>query len=172
MSVDAFTGADLGPAVEAQIVKDMLRRTWPILPAVVLLVAVLAGANGAISVGYAMALVIVNFVLAAVMLTYAGRISFAALGAVALFGYLLRLGLLTVAVLAVRNASWFRPIPLGITIIVTHLALLIWEMRYISATLAFPGLKPVKATTSTSSDPKMSLSKPNQSNRAHVGAEE
>ena len=40
MSADAFTGADLGPAVEAQIVKDMLRRTWPILPAVVLIVAI------------------------------------------------------------------------------------------------------------------------------------
>ncbi len=158
MSADAFTGADLGPAVEAQIVKDMLRRTWPILPAVVLLVAVLAGANGAISVGYAMALVVVNFVLAAIMLTYAGRISFAALGAAALFGYLLRLGLLTVAVLAVRNASWFRPIPLGITIIVTHLALLIWEMRYISASLAFPGLKPEKAKSSSSTS---FLSKPN-----------
>jgi hypothetical protein len=170
VSADAFTGADLGPAVEAQIVKDMLRRTWPILPAVVLLVAVLAGANGAISVGYAMALVVVNFVLAAIMLTYAGRISIAALGAAALFGYLLRLGLLTVAVLAVRNASWFRPIPLGITIIVTHLALLIWEMRYISASLAFPGLKPEKAKTSNRK--RMSLSKPNQSNRAHAGAEE
>jgi hypothetical protein len=170
MSADAFTGADLGPAVEAQIVKDMLRRTWPILPAVVLLVAVLAGANGAISVGYAMALVVVNFVLAAIMLTYAGRISFAALGAAALFGYLLRLGLLTVAVLAVRNASWFRPIPLGITIIVTHLALLIWEMRYISASLAFPGLKPEKAKASNVA--KMSLSKPKPSNRAHAGAEE
>jgi hypothetical protein len=170
MSADAFTGADLGPAVEAQIVKDMLRRTWPIMPAVVLIVAIVAGANGAISVGYAMALVIVNFALAAIMLTYAGRISFAALGAAALFGYLLRLGLLTVAVLAVRNASWFRPVPLGITIIVTHLALLIWEMRYISATLAFPGLKPGKATASKMST--TSLSKPKQSNRAPVGAEE
>ena len=164
MSVDAFTGADLGPAVEAQIVKDMLRRTWAVLPLIVLLVLFAAGTSGAISVGYAMTLVVINFVLAAVMLTYAGRISFAALGAAALFGYLLRLGLLTVAVLAVRNASWFRPVPLGITIVVTHLALLIWELRYVSASLAFPGLKPSAA--------KKSSFQSNQSNRAPVGAEE
>jgi hypothetical protein len=31
---------------------------------------------------------------------------------------------------------------LGITVIVTHLGLLFWELRYVSASLAFPGLKP------------------------------
>jgi hypothetical protein len=33
-------------------------------------------------------------------------------------------------------------VPLGITIIVTHLGLLFWEMKFVSASLAFPGLKP------------------------------
>ena len=28
------------------------------------------------------------------------------------------------------------------TLIVAHLALLLWETRYVSASLAFPGLKP------------------------------
>ena len=28
---------------------------------------------------------------------------------------------------------------------ITHLGLLFWEMRYISASLAFPGLKPISA---------------------------
>ena len=31
---------------------------------------------------------------------------------------------------------------LGITVLVTHLGLLFWELRYVSASLAFPGLKP------------------------------
>ena len=33
-------------------------------------------------------------------------------------------------------------IGLGITIIVTHLALLIWEVRHVSGSYAYPGLKP------------------------------
>ena len=41
--------------------------------------------------------------------------------------------------------------PLGITIIVTHLGLLFWEMKYISASLAFPALKPKPASKETSS---------------------
>ena len=36
---------------------------------------------------------------------------------------------------------------LGLTIIVTHLGLLFWELRYVSASLAFPGLKPSPAST-------------------------
>ena len=63
------------------------------------------------------------------------------MGAV-LFGYLLRLGLIFLAVFLVHDASWFEKLPLGLTIIVTHLGLLIWELRYVSASLAFPGLKP------------------------------
>jgi hypothetical protein len=63
------------------------------------------------------------------------------MGAV-LFGYLLRLGLIFLAVLLVRHAVWVEPVPLGITLIVTHLGLLVWEMKYVAASLAFHGLKP------------------------------
>jgi putative NIF3 family GTP cyclohydrolase 1 type 2 len=47
-----------------------------------------------------------------------------------------------VAVLVVRDAGWFAAVPLGLTLIVTHLGLLFWELKYVSASLAFPGLKP------------------------------
>jgi hypothetical protein len=141
---DAFTLAPTSPAVEARITKDMLKRTVPFLPFIVLLVAGFGSRNGAISVAFAMILVIINFIVAAVMLTYAGRISFAALGAAALFGFLLRLGLLTIAVLAVKDQSWFRPVPLSITLVLTHLGLLVWELRFVSASLAHPDLKPVR----------------------------
>jgi hypothetical protein len=61
---------------------------------------------------------------------------------VALFGYIVRLGLMATAVLLVHNAGWFSAWPLGLTLIVTHLGLLLWELRYVSASLAFPALKP------------------------------
>jgi hypothetical protein len=62
--------------------------------------------------------------------------------ATALFGYLVRLAIIFAAVWVVRDASWVEIVPLGIAIVVTHLGLLFWEMRYVSATLAYPGLKP------------------------------
>lgn len=64
------------------------------------------------------------------------------MGAAAMFGFLLRLGLIMVAVLAVRDQPWVELVPLGLTIIITHLGLLFWELRHISSSLAFPGLKP------------------------------
>ena len=59
-----------------------------------------------------------------------------------LFGYLLRLGILFCAVVLVRDAGWVELWPLGLTLIVTHLGLLAWEARSVSASLAFPALKP------------------------------
>ena len=58
--------------------------------------------------------------------------------------YLARLALITAGVLAVHNQSWVSIVPLGLTIIVSQLGRLIWETRYVSASLAFPGLKPTK----------------------------
>jgi hypothetical protein len=60
----------------------------------------------------------------------------------AMFGYIARLALITVAVIAVHNQWWVEIVPLGLTLIVTHLGLLLWETRYVSVSLAFPGLKP------------------------------
>ena len=57
-------------------------------------------------------------------------------------GFLLRLGLIFLAVLLAKDAPWLELVPFGITLVVTHLVLLFWEMRHISSSLAFPGLKP------------------------------
>ena len=64
------------------------------------------------------------------------------MGGAAMFGFLLRLGLIFLAVLLVKDQSWIEMLPLGLTLIVAHLGILFWEMRYISGTLAHPGLKP------------------------------
>ena len=61
-----------------------------------------------------------------------------------LFGYLIRLGLIMVAVLLVRDASWISLPALGATIIVTHLGLLVWELKYVAISLAHAGIKPAR----------------------------
>jgi hypothetical protein len=53
--------------------------------------------------------------------------------------------LVTGVVLAVRHEPWIDLPTLAVTILGTHLALLFWEMRYVSASLAYPSLKPKEA---------------------------
>lgn len=139
---EMFTGRDLGPAPEREIATDMVRRALPAAPVILVLALAPWGVDGALSAAFAMAVVVVNFLLAAWVLAAASRISYGLLMGAALFGYLVRIALIGLAVWAVKDMSWVEPLPLGLTLIVTHLGLLLWELRYVSASLAFPGLKP------------------------------
>jgi hypothetical protein len=132
------------PPVERHVAVDMIRRSLPALPVLVAIGALFWGVSGALSTGYAIALVLLNFIVSAVALAWAASRSVVALMAVALFGFLVRMGLIAVAVLLVKDQWWVDLIPLGFTLIVTHLGLLVWEARHVSASLAFPGLKPAK----------------------------
>ncbi len=49
-----------------------------------------------------------------------------------------------VAVLLVRDASWISLPALGATIIVTHLGLLVWELKYVAISLAHAGIRPAR----------------------------
>ncbi len=138
----ALTTRDLGPAPEREVATDMVRRALPAVPLLVVAALLGWGVDGAASAGFAVAVVVANFLLAAWMLAAAARVSYGLLMGAALFGYLVRLALIGLAVWAVKDASWVEPLPLGLTLIVTHLGLLLWELRYVSASLAFPGLKP------------------------------
>lgn len=128
--------------VETELATDMVRRVLPVLPAIVILAALLGGSQGAWSALLAVAVVAVNFLLAAVSLSWAARISPVALMATAFGGFLARMGLVTAVILAVRHTSWISLMAFAITILATHLGLLFWEMKYVGATLAFPGVKP------------------------------
>ncbi len=68
--------------------------------------------------------------------------------AAALFGYLIRLALIFLAVWLVKDASSIRFPALGSTIIITHLGLLFWEMKFVAFSLAHPGLKPTTTKSS------------------------
>lgn len=142
MTAPVLTTRDLGPATERIVARDLVRRGVLVLPAAVGLGALLAGASGALSVGFALALVLANFWLSAALLAWAARISYALVMGVALFGFLIRLALVGAAVYAVRDQAWVAELPLGLALVAGHLGLLLWEARSVSASLAFPALKP------------------------------
>ena len=130
------------PEVERELAFGMLKRGVWFAPAVLLLATMVWGTEGASSAAVAIALVSVNLVLAALALSWAAKVSLTAIMAVSLGGFAVRMGLVTAVLFAVRDTGWVHMTALGICVLVTHLGLLFWELRYVSASLAFPGLKP------------------------------
>jgi hypothetical protein len=135
-----------GPAeprrAEIEVASDLVRRGLLVAPVILLTAGLWRGVDGLVSAAVAIAVVLVNFGIAAVTLSWASRISPNALLGAVFLGYALRLGIVLGAFLVVREQSWADIWVFGITLIVTHVGLLVWETRYVGLTLAAPGLKP------------------------------
>lgn len=134
-----------GPAPEVDVSLDLVKRGLMAAPVLIALCAVIWGGDGAFSSLYGVGLILVNFALSAGLIAVTARISLGLMMGAVLFGYLIRLGLVFAAVLLVRDAAWISLPALGATIIITHLGLLGWELKYLAISLAHPGLKPHRA---------------------------
>jgi ATP synthase I chain len=132
---------------EVQISRDLIRRGLIVAPAIIAVCALIWGVDGALSAAYGIAIVLVNFALSAALIARSVRISLHWLMGATLFGYIFRLALIFLAVWVVRDASWISLPALGATIIVTHLGLLVWELKYVAISLAYPTFKPTAGRT-------------------------
>lgn len=137
-----------GPAPEVTVSNDMVKRGLLVAPVLIGLCGLIWGADGAASGAYAIAIVLVNFAMAAGIVAFTAKISLRVMMAAVLFGYLVRLGLIFLAVYLVKDAGWISLPALGATIIFTHLGLLVWELKYVAMSLAYPGLKPKPSSLS------------------------
>jgi hypothetical protein len=153
VSPDALTTRFDGPAPEREIAHDLAKKALIAAPVLLIVGTLLWGWQGTASTAFAMALVTVNLRVSAGLSTWAARISVGLMMGVVLFGYLIRLGLILVIVLAVKDQPWVNLVALGIMLIVTQLGLLVWETRYVAASLAFPGLKPPPRNPASSNSP-------------------
>ena len=134
--------ASTAEPVERALAFDMAKRGIWAAPVLVVVSGLIWGSDGASSGAVAVGLVLVNLVLSALALSWAAEVSLNTIMAVALLGFALRMGLVTLVVYLVKDESWIDLVALGVMVLVTHLGLLFWELRYVSASLAFPGLKP------------------------------
>ena len=139
-----------GPAPELEISRDMIRRGLIASPVLIAICGAIWGMDGVWSSAYGIALVLVNFAIAAGLIAVTVRISLALMMGAMMFGYLLRLGILFLAYFLVKDYGWVSRPALGSTLIVTHLGLLLWELKYVAASLAYPGLKPPKSNQNSS----------------------
>ncbi len=137
----AFALADQ-EAPEREVANDLAVRVAIVAPVMLGLSALIWGFAGLWSSGIALVLVAANFVLGAAIITAAARISPAVLMGAVLGGFIARLGIITAVVLPIRNVDWFDVVPFAISLLVTHLGLLLWETQHVAASLAHPGLKP------------------------------
>jgi hypothetical protein len=131
-----------GPAYESQVAVDLARRAAIVGPVVVLALGLARGVDGAGSAAIGLILVALNFLLAARLVAWAAGKSIGTVYGTVMGGYVLRLGALLGIVIGLERVAWIDVPVLVITIAVSHLALLVWEMRYVSLSLAAPGLKP------------------------------
>ena len=134
--------AQEAPPVERELVFDIAKRGLLVAPAIIAIAAVARGGAGAASAGIAVAIVLLNLAMSGAMLSWAARTSLNLLMVAALGGFLLRMGLVVVVVAAIRHEAFVDLPVLAVTLLVTQLGLLFWETKYVSATLAYPGLKP------------------------------
>lgn len=134
-----------GPSPEVAVSRDIIRRGLFVAPVLIAICGAIWGLDGALSSAYGVVIVLVNFALAAGLIGLTARISLGLMMGAVLFGYLIRLGLIFLAVFLVKDAGWISLPALGATIIVTHLGLLVWEMKYVAMSLAHPGLKPARS---------------------------
>ncbi len=130
---NAVVGAR-GP--ERAMAADMARLGLILGPVLVAICTIFWRFDGFLSSVLAFALVLGNFTLGALIIDRAAAISPTALTGAVLGGFVVRLLLLTVIVVPLRNVSWFEAVPFGIALIGGHLGLLSWESQRVVASLA------------------------------------
>ena len=134
-----------GEPVEYMISVDIAKKGLVIAPVIIAVCALIWGSEGAAGAAVGIGLVVANFLLSALLVSGAARISLGLMMGAVLFGYALRLGLIFFVIVLVRDEPWISLPALGATIIATHLGLLMWELRYVAINLAYPGLAPKEA---------------------------
>jgi len=129
-------------AHESRIAGHMARHALIVGPLVILVCGLLRGVDGAISAAIGLVLVALNFLLSARLIAWGADRGAAFLQGAVLGGFILRLAALLGIVLLLEPVDFIDIPVLVLTIAVTHIALLMWETKYVSLTLAAPGLKP------------------------------
>lgn len=101
-----------------------------------------SGPDAAASAAIGVAIVSLNFAAHGLSLAWASGVSVAAVHAVALGGFVVRLGVIVAAMFALNTMTWFSPLAFGLAVVPATLLLLVYEARLairgLGATLQIP----------------------------------
>jgi hypothetical protein len=117
----------------------MVRRALPFGPpgiAVALLVGAAAGGwNVGWSAAIGVAIVYVNFIVHGLSLARAARVSLTALAAMAMGGFVVRLGVIVGFMLVLNRFDWFSPLAFGLAVVPATMLLLGYELKLMAGGL-------------------------------------
>ena len=113
--------------IEAIISRHIAKRGLIVAPILALIFGILQGWPGAVAALVGVAIVVANFLLGGYLMSRAARVSMNMYHAAALFGFLIRLGLITVSMLIIANVTDLDRMAMGISVVVSYLVLLSWE---------------------------------------------
>ncbi len=126
-SLDRYVPAPDQRPIEAIIGTNIAKRAVVVAPVLAFVFGITSGWEGAVASLIGVAIVVLNFLLGGYVLSYAARISLSLYQAAALFGFLIRLGLITVSLLLIGGVTQIDRMALGISVVVSYLVLLSWE---------------------------------------------
>ena len=113
--------------IEAIMGRNTAKRAVFVAPVLMVGFGVFRGWEGAIGAAVGVAIVAGNFVLGGYIMSTAARISLSLYHAAALFGFIIRLGLITASMLLIAAVTDIDRLAMGISVVVSYLVLLSWE---------------------------------------------
>lgn len=113
--------------VEAILGKNIAKRALFVAPPLIAVFAVVGGWLGAVSSAIGIGIVLANFVVGGYLLATAAGISLSLYHAAALFGFFIRLGLITLTMVLVVSVADIDRLALGVSAVVSYLVLLSLE---------------------------------------------
>ena len=122
------------PPVELLMARSIVRRAVVVGPLMLAVFGVLGGLDGAVAAAIGVAIVTAYYLLTGSMMSRLARISLGAYHAGALFGFVVRLGLIAATMLAVVALFDVDRMALGLTVIATYVVLLLWEAAALGST--------------------------------------
>ncbi len=128
--MDEHVAATVAPGrvdVEAVIARHVARRALVVAPILIAAFGLLGGLDGAVAAAIGVTIVVANFLVSGLVLSIAARISLALYHAAALFGFFLRLILITVSLLVLGSLTELDRMALGLSVVAAYLVLLSWE---------------------------------------------
>lgn len=119
--------------VEAIIARNIAKRALWVIPVLVAIFWVVSGFEAALAAAVGAMIVVVNFVLGGYLLATAAGVSLTLYHAAALFGFFIRLGLITLTMLLIV-AVWpdMDRVAMGISVVASYLTLLSLETIAVS----------------------------------------
>ncbi len=122
-----YEPSPLGKDVEAIMARHTVRRAVWVAPPLIGLFWLARGADGGVAAAIGVAIVVGNFLLAGLVLSKSARISLALYHAAALFGFVVRLGLIMLVMYLIARTTGIDRLAMGVSAVVSYLVLLTWE---------------------------------------------